>query len=125
MTTRTRAAATALLALVTSVLLAAPASADTSDGAVLDQQVQTMSTGEIILIFVGIPVVFALLVWIVVSAPSWTRGGRPDDTEAWTGEAVVVGAGAPAAAVEAGAASAAVAGTAEDSGSTGGTSAGW
>lgn len=124
MTTRTRAAVAALSALVTSVLLAAPASADSTDGAVLDQQVQTMTTGEIILIFVGIPVAFALLVWIVVSAPSWTRGGRPDDTEAWTGEAVTVGSG-EATAIEAAEVPAAAAGAAEDAGATGGTSAGW
>ena len=38
-----------------------------------------MSTGETLLIFIGIPVGFAALVYLAVSAASWTRSGRIGD----------------------------------------------
>jgi hypothetical protein len=118
MPTRTRAALVAALALVTSAVLASPVSATTtSPGSVMDQQVQAMSPGTALLVFVGIPLTVVALVWLLVSAPGWTRSGRPDDTDAWTGDAVVVGAGASAPAI------AADADAADEP--TGGTSAAW
>ena len=126
MPTRTRAALVAALALVTSVVLAGPASATTTPpGSVMDQQVETMSAGTALLVFAGIPLAVVALVWLLVSAPGWTRNGRPSDTDAWTGDAVVVGAVAPAAAISAGAADAAEAGGAAAGEATGGSSAAW
>jgi hypothetical protein len=95
-----------------------------------------MSTGQAILVFLGIPAVVVALVYLLVSAPGWTRGGRADATEAWTGEPLVVGADQPAA-VEAPAATSAdatsaeapavqqAAGQDEPAAGTGGTSASW
>lgn len=125
MSTRTRAALVAATALVTSAVLAGPASAaTTSPGSVMDQQVQTMSAGTALMVFLGIPLLVVALVWLLVSAPGWTRGGRPGDADAWTGDPVVVGAGAEPTAIESGNQSGDVP-VAEDAGSTGGTSAGW
>ncbi|MFN8145954.1 MAG: hypothetical protein U0R76_00700 [Candidatus Nanopelagicales bacterium] len=127
MPTRTRAALVAALALVTCGVLAAPASATTSSpGSVMNQDPSVMSPGEALLVFVGIPAVVVALVWLLVSAPGWTRAGRPTDSEAWTGEPVVVGAGASAAAIAAeGGEAAAEVEDADAAGSTGGTSAAW
>ena len=126
MPTRTRAALAAALALVTCGVLAAPASATTSSpGSVMNQDPSVMSPGEALLIFVGIPAVVVALVWLLVSAPGWTRDGRPTDSEAWTGEPVVVGAGASAAAISSDGGDAADAEDADAAGSTGGTSAAW
>jgi hypothetical protein len=122
MPTRTRAALVTVLALVSCAVLAGPASAaTTSPGSVMDQQVDVMTPGTALMIFLGIPLLVVALVWLLVSAPGWTRDGRPSDSEAWTGEPVVVGAAAPAASLEAGASD----GAAEDDGATGGTSAAW
>lgn len=123
MPTRTRAALVAALALVASAVLAGTASATTtSPGSVMNQQVDNMSTGTALLIFAGIPLCVVALVWLLVSAPGWTRGGRPSDTDAWTGDAVVVGASAPAAALTA---DGAEAGEAAADEATGGSSAAW
>lgn len=45
-----------------------------------------MNTGEALLVFLGIPVGFAALVFVAVSAQSWTRSGRASEVARVTGE---------------------------------------
>jgi hypothetical protein len=45
-----------------------------------------VNTGEALLVFLGIPVGFAVVVFLAVSASSWTRGGRANDVARATGE---------------------------------------
>lgn len=45
-----------------------------------------MNTGEALLVFLGIPVGFAALVFVAVSAASWTRSGRASEVARVTGE---------------------------------------
>ena len=61
-----------------------------------------MSTGQAILVFVGIPLVVVAVIYLLVSAPGWTRGGRASSADAWTSDPMVLGPGdaaAPAAAI--------------------------
>jgi hypothetical protein len=58
-----------------------------------------MTTGQALLVFVLLPVAFVALVWLVVSAPGWTRSGRA--TDAWLGDALVLDSEAGAAELEA------------------------
>jgi hypothetical protein len=120
MSTRLRAVLAALIALTASVALAGPALAadGTTDPPVQDQSPAVMSTGQAVLVFVGIPLLVVGLVWLVVSAPGWTRSGRTGDADAWAGDPLVIDAPAP---VEPVAALSEAAG--EDP--TGGTSARW
>jgi hypothetical protein len=114
------------LAVVSSVLVAAPAMAADADPSVVDQTYTPMSVGEAVLIFVGIPVLVALVIWLLVSAPGWTRGGRAGQADAWTGEPHVVGSSddrTPASVVAGDGATELEPGTAGDD--TGGTSARW
>ena len=84
----TRAMIGAAGAAVFSVAMAAPAFAS---GSVTDQNPSgLMSPGTAVLIFAGIPLLTAALIWLLVSAPSWTRKGRTSDTEAFAGDALVV-----------------------------------
>ena len=94
MTTRLRAALAALLALAASVGIAGPAFATDAptDPPVMDQSPTVMSTGQAVLVFVGIPLLVVGLVWLIVSAPGWTRSGRSSDAEAWTGDPLVIDA---------------------------------
>ena len=57
-----------------------------------------MSTGQAILVFVGIPLVVVAVIYLLVSAPGWTRGGRASSADAWTSDPMVLGSGDPAAA---------------------------
>ena len=78
MTRTARRATFVALAVTSSALVAVPAyAADPADQSVVTQTVTSMSALDAVLIFVGIPVAFAALVWLLVSAPGWTRGGRP------------------------------------------------
>jgi hypothetical protein len=88
LTVRTRGAAVAALVVVATMVSVAPASA--ADPGIEAQAPETMSVADAVLIFLGIPLLVVLLVWLLVSAPSWTRGGRPDAADAWTGEPHVV-----------------------------------
>lgn len=81
-----------------------------------------MSTGQAFLVFLGIPLVVVALVYLLVAAPGWTRGGRADATEVWTGDALVLGADEPGAAAPA---IEPAAGQDEPAAGTGGTSASW
>jgi hypothetical protein len=49
-----------------------------------------MSPGTAVLIFAGIPLLVAAVIWLLVSAPSWTRKARTSDSDAFTGDALVV-----------------------------------
>lgn len=53
-----------------------------------------MSPGTAVLIFLGIPLLVAAIVWLLVKAPGWTRTGRAGDAEAWTGDPLEVGGSA-------------------------------
>jgi hypothetical protein len=98
MSTRSRAALAALLALAASVVLAGPALAadGTTDPPVMDQSPQVMSAGQAALVFVGIPLLVVGLVWLIVSAPGWTRSGRASDADAWAGDPLVIDASSSA-----------------------------
>ena len=72
-----------------ALLTASPAFATDS---VYDQHPTGLITpGEAVLIFAGIPLLVAALVWLLVSAPSWTRKARTSDAAAFSGDALVVG----------------------------------
>jgi hypothetical protein len=98
-----RRARTALTAGVCSLVLVAGATpawaTDPMPGSASDT---VMSTGEALLVFLGIPLVVVSLIYLLVSAPGWTRGGRAGSADAWTGDPLVLGSdsaphGAPAA----------------------------
>lgn len=118
---RTRAAATGALTALALVAGTGPAWADAPMPGSANDTV--MSTGQAILVFAGIPLLVVALVYLLVSAPSWTRGGRASAADAWTGDPVVVrveqGGEGGSAALEA-----TSAGDAEQT-SSGGTSASW
>ena len=100
--------------------VASPAYAAVRDDG--DQPGDTMSWGTALLLFVGIPLAFSALVWLLVSAPGWTRGGRAGDVDAWTGDPLVLDSNGPAP-VEAGASAPALGEGETDA--AGGTSARW
>ena len=113
------ALAAAVIAVASSALVAVPAFADDVDPSVVGQDPTTMSVTDAVLIFAGIPLLVFFVIWLLVYAPGWTRGGRPDEADTWTGEAHEVGGSREPAAVAAGDASS------EDGEATGGTSASW
>jgi hypothetical protein len=122
-TTRTAARAAAVVVLTGALsALASPAFAAVrrDDG---DQPGDTMTWGTALLLFVGIPLVFSGLVWLLVSAPGWTRGGRTGDVDAWTGDPLVLDSDSPAA-VTAGTEPTTALGSGDDD-AAGGTSARW
>jgi hypothetical protein len=53
-----------------------------------------MTPGQAVLVFGGIPLLVAATIWLLVSAPSWTRKGRTSDAAAFAGDALVVGSDA-------------------------------
>jgi hypothetical protein len=113
---RTRTALTGGLTLLVLAVGVAPAwAADPMPGSANDT---LMPTGQALLVFLGIPLLVAAIIWLLVLAPGWTRGGRPSSADAWTGDALVVGSGEGTAAAPALAPGA----SAEQ---TGGTSASW
>ncbi|MFN8170113.1 MAG: hypothetical protein U0S36_15215 [Candidatus Nanopelagicales bacterium] len=125
-TSRTRARAAAVVALTVALsTVASPAFAYVRDDG--DEPGEIMSWGTAILLFVGIPLAFAALVWLLVSAPGWTRAGRAGDADAWTGDPLVLDASAPTPeAVEApGEEAPAITGGSDAGEGSGGTSARW
>jgi hypothetical protein len=113
---RTRAALTGgLTALVLAVGTAPAWAADPMPGSANDT---LMSSGQALLVFLGIPVAIAAIIWLLVLAPGWTRGGRASSADAWTGDPLVLGSDETATAVPA-----LEPGAAPDK--TGGTSASW
>lgn len=118
---RSRAAAVVVTSVALTALVAGPAAALPGRDLTYDdgeQRGTPMSVGTAFLVFVGIPLVVAALVWLLVKAPGWTRSGRANETDAWTGDPLAVGApsaGEPAA-LDAGS---------DQADGTGGTSARW
>jgi hypothetical protein len=108
------------MAAVLTGLLAAPAYAIEPVGP--REQTDVMSVGESILVFVGIPVAIAAVIYLLVLAPSWTRSGRTDLGDGLTTEAFVLGGDGPADRAAISAAEPAVDATSDESG---GTSASW
>ncbi len=74
-----RAAAVVLVAAAMSAV-ASPAFATVRDDG--DQPGDTMGWSTAILLFVGIPATFAAFVWLLASAPGWTRAGRAPGSDA-------------------------------------------
>ena len=121
---RTRAAAVVTLSAGLVTALASPAFAADGKRDDGDMPGTTMSVGTAFVLFVLIPLAVGAIVWLLVAAPGWTRGGRASSTEAWTGDPLVVdGPDAPAEA-QATVQTAPALGSAESDGS-GGTSARW
>jgi hypothetical protein len=73
-------------------LTAGPALA--SDSVYNQDPTGLMTPGTAVLIFAGIPLLVAALIWLLVSAPGWTRKGRTSDAAAFSGDALVVGSDA-------------------------------
>ena len=119
---RSRAAAAVVTSFVVVALSAGPAAASGVDMTYDDgeQRGTPMGAGEALLVFVGIPLVVAAIVWLLVKAPGWTRSGRANQTDAWTGDPLALGTtpDAPAALEPSDAAT-------QDLDGTGGTSARW
>ena len=90
---RVRRAVFGTCSVVTLALItASPAFATDS---VYDQHpTGLMTPGQAVLVFAGIPLAVAALIWLLVSAPSWTRKARTSDAAAFSGDALVVGADA-------------------------------
>jgi hypothetical protein len=105
---------------VVSWVLVPPASAvePSMPGATTD----VMSIGQAILVFVGIPVAIAAVIYLLVLAPSWTRSGRTDVGDGLTAEPFVLGGDAPADRAAIASAERELDATSE---TTGGTSASW
>jgi uncharacterized protein involved in outer membrane biogenesis len=55
-----------------------------------------MSTGTALAVFVGIPVAVAAVITLLVVAPGWTRDGRADSSDVWTGDPLQLGGGVSA-----------------------------
>jgi hypothetical protein len=77
-----------LATTVAALSVAGPAAAVTESTLVPPE---TMSVGEAVLIFAVIPLAFAGLVWLLVAAPGWTRGGRADANGGWSGDPLMLG----------------------------------
>ncbi len=121
---RTRARSRALLVVgvtaLASIAVAGPASA--VESSMPAAQSDVMSTGQAILVFVGIPVSVAAVIYLLVLAPSWTRTGRTDVGDGLTSDPFVLGGDGPAARAALASAEPAVDATSDQ---TGGTSASW
>ena len=116
-----RAAAVLTLSLGLGAVLTSPASAvnKRDDG---DMPGDPLSMGQAFLLFVLIPLSVMAIVWLLVAAPGWTRGGRASSTDAWTGDPLVLDASAAPVAVDS---TASTALAIEESDGSGGTSARW
>ena len=89
MTPRTRAAAVGGLTALVLALGTGPAWAEAPMPGSANDTV--MTAGEAVLVFGGIPLAVAAVVYLLVAAPGWTRSGRAGAADAWTAEPVVVG----------------------------------
>ncbi len=119
--TLVRTAAAMSVVAAASLAAAVPASAEgMSEG---EPSTSPMSVGTALLVFGLIPLGFIGLIWLLVVAPGWTRGGRAGAVDGWTADPLVVDGASAAALTTDGEATAALeAGSAE---SPGGTSARW
>jgi uncharacterized membrane protein YdfJ with MMPL/SSD domain len=116
---RSRAAAAVATSAVLVALTAGPAAASRIDMTFDDGEERgtTMGVGQAFLVFVVLPLAVAAVVWLLVKAPGWTRSGRANETDAWTGDPLALGTTpATPSALEAADA---------DADGTGGTSARW
>jgi hypothetical protein len=117
---RRRALAVAGVTALSTVLLAAPASA--VEPVAPGEQSDVMTIGQAVLVFVGIPLAIAAVIYLLVLAPSWTRSGRTDVGDGLTAEPFVLGGDAASDRAAIASAEPELDATSE---STGGTSASW
>ncbi|MGD9955597.1 MAG: hypothetical protein AB7O74_12245 [Candidatus Nanopelagicales bacterium] len=77
---RTRAAAVVLTSVAVTAIAAGPAAATSRDMTFHDGEDRgvTMSAGTAFLLFVGVPLLVAAIVWLLVKAPSWASSARAD-----------------------------------------------
>jgi hypothetical protein len=105
---------------VVSWVLVPPASA--VESSMPGETADTMSIGQAILVFVGIPLAIATVIYLLVLAPSWTRSGRTDVGDGLAAEPFVLGGDAPSDRAAIASAEPELDATSE---TTGGTSASW
>ena len=121
---RARARSRVLVAVgvvaIASMAAAGPASA--VESSMPAAQSDVMSTGQAILVFVGIPVSIAAVIYLLVLAPSWTRTGRTDVGDGLMSDPFVLGGDGPADRAALASAEPALDATSRQ---TGGTSASW
>ncbi len=90
---RSRAAAVVVTSVALSALLAGPAAAMGGRDLTVDdgeQRGTTMSAGTAFLVFVGIPLVVAAVVWLLVKAPGWASTRQLDDFDGSGGDTLAV-----------------------------------
>ena len=115
-----RAAAALTLSFGFGTVLTSPAFAVKRDDG--DMPGDPMAVGQAFVLFVLIPLSVMAIVWLLVAAPGWTRGGRASSTDAWTGDPLVLDSSAAPVAVDStGSTALAI----EESDGSGGTSARW
>ena len=121
---RARAAVVVSVTVAATTMVASPAwaSLKRDDG---DQPGDPMSVGTALLLFVGLPLTISAVIWLLVLAPGWTRGGRASSADAWTGDPLVLDSSAPAGATGSTAAIEGATSADADSDTPGGTSARW
>jgi hypothetical protein len=117
---RSRALVVASVTVIASLVAAGPASA--VESSMPAAQSDVMSTGQAILVFVGIPVSIAAVIYLLVLAPSWTRTGRTDVGDGLSSDPFVLGGDGPADRAALASAEPAVDASSDQ---TGGTSASW
>lgn len=60
-----------------------------------EQVYDPLSLLQIVLVYLGIPLLVVLVVVLLVSAPAWTRQGRHRPGLGWDSDPLLVGSGAP------------------------------
>lgn len=64
-----------------------------------DEVYDPATLAQVLLIYVGLPLAFVVIVALLVSAPSWTRAGRHRPGSGWDSDPLMVEAGGTRAAL--------------------------